>query len=140
MLKTAAHKWNFQSRVNYSIQKPYIQSHKEPRILIVSMRGSQSEAFRSAEYEFEDVINTFDYADLLSPIHQPGLKSEVKKKVANYTGLVLNKGKLLRSGCEELVIDKEYDLLFFICQHFWDLTCINDIKGWRDKCKKAVLW
>ena len=140
MLETAAHKCNFQPKLNSNIQKPYIKSHKQPRILIVSMRGFQSEAFRSAEYEFEDVINSFDYADLLSPNYIPKFKSEVKKKVANYAGLCLNKNKLLRSGCEELVIDKEYDLLFFICQHFWDLTCINDIKGWRDKCKKAVLW
>ncbi|WP_414623653.1 glycosyltransferase family protein [Calothrix sp. CCY 0018] len=140
MLKTAAHKWNFQPKVNSNIQKAYIKSHKQPRILIVSMRGFQSEAFRSAEYEFEDVINSFDYADLLSPNYVPSLKSQIKKKVANCTGLALNKSNLLRSGCEELVIDKEYDLIFFICQHFWDLTCINNIKGWRDKCKKAVLW
>ncbi len=140
MLETAAHTWNFQPKVNSNIQKPYIKSHKEPRILIVSMRGFQSEAFRSAEYEFEDVINTFDYADLLSPAYVPSFKSEVKKKVANYAGLALNQSKLLRSGCEELVVEKEYDLIFFICQHFWDLTCINVIKGWRDKCKKAVLW
>ncbi len=140
MLETAAHTWNFQPKVNSNIQKPYIKSHKEPRILIVSMRGFQSEAFRSAEYEFEDVINTFDYADLLSPAYVPSFESEVKKKVANYAGLALNQSKFLRSGCEELVVEKEYDLIFFICQHFWDLTCINDIKAWRDKCKKAVLW
>lgn len=140
MLETAAHKWNFQPQLNSNIQKPYIKSHKQPRILVVSMRGFQSEAFRSAEYEFEDVINTFDYVDLLSPAYVPSFKSEFKKKVANYAGLALNQSKLLRSGCEELVIDKEYDLIFFICQHFWDLTCINDLKGWRDKCKKAVLW
>jgi hypothetical protein len=127
MLETAAHKWNFQPKVNSNIQKPYIKSHKQPRILIVSMRGSHSEAFRSAEYEFEDVINTFDYADLLSPAYEPSFKSKLKKKIANCAGLALNQSKLLRSGCEKLVVDKEYDLIFFICQHFWDLTRINDI-------------
>ncbi|MGB3656087.1 MAG: glycosyltransferase [Rivularia sp. (in: cyanobacteria)] len=140
MLETTDRKWGFQSNVNFNIQKPLINSHKEPRILIVSMRGFHSEAFRSAEYEFEDVISNFDSADLLSPVYASGLKSQVNKKVSNRTGLTFKKSKLLRSGCEELVIDKEYDLLFFICQHFWDLTCINAIKGWRDKCKKAVLW
>ncbi len=140
MLETAAHKWNFQPKLNSNIQKPYIKSHKQPRILVVSMRGSGSEAFRSAEYEFEDVINIFDDVDLLSPAYIPSFKSEIKKKVANFAGLALNQSKFLRSGCEELVIDQEYDLIFFICQHFWDLTRINDLKGWRDKCKKAVLW
>lgn len=140
MLETTAPKLDFQSKVNSNIQKADINYHQEPRILVVSMRGFHSEAFRSAEYEFEDIIGTFDYTDLLSPAYVSGFKSEVRKKVSNYTGLTLSQSKLLRSGCEELVIDKEYDLLFFICQHFWDLTCINAIKGWRDKCKKAVLW
>ena len=138
MLKNPAQEW-IQPKVNL-IEKPRINYHQEPRILIVSMRDFQSEAFRSAEYEFEDVISTFDYADLLSPVMTSGIKSKVRKKVANCAGLAFGQGKLFNSGCEEFVIDKEYDLIFFICQHFWDLTCINTIKGWRDKCKKAVLW
>ncbi|MEO1377635.1 MAG: glycosyltransferase [Cyanobacteria bacterium J06635_10] len=140
MLETNTHKLDFQSKANFNIQNPYINYHKEPRILVVSMRGCHSEAFRSAEYEFEDVISTFDYADLLSPLPTSGFKYKLIKKVANGAGLALGKSNLLHSGCQELVIDKEYDLLFFICQHFWDLTRINAIKGWRDKCKKAVLW
>ncbi len=140
MLETTSCKWSFQSKVNSNIQQQLINDRKEPRILVVSMRGFHSEAFRSAEYEFEDVISTFDYADLLSPVYLSGLKSKVIKKVANYAGLALGQSKLLHSGCQESFIDKEYDLLFFICQHFWDITCINAIKGWREKCKKAVLW
>ncbi len=139
MLETT-HKWNFQSKVNLNIQKPLINSHQEPRILVVSMRGFHSEAFRSAEYEFEDVISSFDYADLITPTYVPNFKSKVIKKAANFAGSVSSQSKLLHSGCKELVIEKEYDLLFFICQHFWDMTCINAIKGWRGKCKKAVLW
>ena len=120
MLETAAHKFNFQSNISYKLQKPYINSHKQPRILIVSMRGFQSEAFRSAEYEFEDVINTFDYADLLSPAYASSFKSEITKKIANYAGLALNNNKLLAPGCKNLVIIKEYDLFFFIFKLFWD--------------------
>jgi spore maturation protein CgeB len=140
MLETTDRKWGFQPNVNSKIQNRDIFSHKEPRILVVSMRGFHSEAYRSAEYEFEDVISTFDRADLLSPVYISDFKSQLRKKASNYLGNSLGKSKLLHSGCKELAIDKEYDLLFFICQHFWDMTCINAIKGWRDKCKKAVLW
>ena len=140
MLETTAYKLDLQSKVNSKIKNTYNNYHQSPRILVVSMRGFHSEAFRSAEYEFEDVINTFDYADLLSPVSISGLSSQLRKKLVNRTAFVLNQNKLLQSGCQELVMDKEYDLLFFICQHFWDITCINSIKGWRDKCKNAVLW
>ncbi|MBF2018423.1 MAG: glycosyltransferase [Rivularia sp. T60_A2020_040] len=140
MLETTKQKLDSQSKFNSNIPNYSINSQQQPRILIISMRGFHSEAFRSAEYEFEDVISNFDYADLLSPIHVSNFKSQIIKKAANCAGSIFGQSKLLHSGCKELVIDKEYDLLFFICQHFWDMTCINAIKGWRDKCKKAVLW
>ena len=140
MLQTSTSKWNFKSKVNSNIQNSYIKYHQKPRILIISMRGFNSEAFRSAEYEFEDVISTFDYADLLSPVSISGLKSQVRKKIGNLAGFSLNQSKLLQSGCKEFVVEKEYDLIFFICQHFWDMTSINAIKGWQEKCKNSVLW
>lgn len=112
----------------------------KPRILIVSMRSLYSQAFRSAEYEFEDAICTFDDADMLVPEFADSFSQKISKKLGNYAGLTLGNGKLLKSGCQTSIVDKEYDLLFFICQHFWDITCINSIKGWRQKCKKAVLW
>ncbi|NJM22008.1 MAG: glycosyltransferase [Richelia sp. RM2_1_2] len=140
MLETIKQKLDFQSKFNSNIPNYSINSHQQPRVLIISMRGFHSEAFRSAEYEFEDVITDFDYADLLSPVYLSNFKSKVIKKAANCAGSTFGQSKLLHSGCKELIIDKEYDLLFFICQHFWDITCINAIKGWRDKCKKAVLW
>ncbi len=115
-------------------------SNKPPRILVVSMRGFHSEAFRSPEYEFEDNICNFDYADLLTPVSASGLFNQVNKRLSNFAGQVLGKGKFLKSGHNTTVIEKEYDLLFFICQHFWDITSISSIKGWREKCRKAILW
>ena len=140
MLRTSDNKSIFQSKANSNIRKNHINCHQKPRILLVSMRGFHSEAFRSGEYEFEDVISTFDDADLLSPVSISGFNYKLRKKFANFAGFSLGQSKLFHSGCQELEIKKEYELLFFNCQHFWDMTCINSIKGWRDKCKKAVLW
>jgi Glycosyl transferases group 1 len=115
-------------------------SDKKPRVLIISMRGCHSEAFRSAEYEFEDNICTFDDADMLSLIPASGFLNTIHKRLANFAGRAIGTGKLFKSGYSTTIVDKEYDILFFICQHFWDLTCINSIRGWREKCRKAVLW
>ncbi|MUG96874.1 glycosyltransferase [Scytonema sp. UIC 10036] len=118
----------------------YFCSPQQPRILVISMRGYHAEAFRSANYEFEDNICAFDNADLLAPTPASNLFPEVNKKVANFVGRTIGMGKLFQSGSRPIILDREYDLLFFICQHFWDITLINSIKGWREKCRKAVLW
>ncbi|MGH7999970.1 MAG: glycosyltransferase family protein [Brasilonema sp.] len=127
-------------RENNFSKNLYLHSNKKPRILVVSMRGFQSEAYRSAEYEFEDTLCTFDYADILTPVLASGAVTTLSKKLLNYAAIAFDKGQLLSSGCIPSILDREYDLLFFICQHFWDITCINSIKGWREKCRKAVLW
>jgi len=118
----------------------YLRSNKKPRILVVSMRGSHSEAYRSPEYEFEDAIFNFDYADILAPVLASGVASTLNKKLTNCIARSLGKSKLLSSGCIPSIVDREYDLLFFICQRFWDFACINSIKGWQEKCRKSVLW
>ncbi|QDL08871.1 glycosyltransferase family 1 protein [Brasilonema octagenarum UFV-E1] len=115
-------------------------SNKKPRILVVSMRGFHSEVYRSVDFEFEDLLCTFDYADILTPTLASGKVNSFKKKLSNNTARAFVKGKLLNSGCMSSILDREYDLLFFLCQHFWDITSINSIKGWREKCRKTVLW
>jgi len=113
---------------------------KKPRVLVLSTRGLHLDVFRSVEYEFEDAICTFEHADMLTLIFASGFDNLVKKKLANFVGLNLGNSKFLESGCSPSILNQEYDLLFFICQNFWDVTCINSIKGWRQKCCKAVLW
>lgn len=112
----------------------------KPRILIMSMRGCNSQAFRSSEYEFEDAICSFDDVDILIPVLNYNLHNIAKKKIANCLGTVTGKGKFLNSGCQTSIITQKYDFFFFICQHFWDITYINAIKGWRKNCQQAVLW
>ncbi|BAZ12215.1 hypothetical protein NIES4071_40440 [Calothrix sp. NIES-4071] len=110
------------------------------RILIASMRDCHAEAFRSPEFEFEDAICEFDYADILAPVFNLSLASTVRKRLANYIGIKTAKKELLTFGSVTSYVEQEYDLFFFICQHFWDITSINSIKGWREKCSKKVLW
>jgi hypothetical protein len=112
----------------------------QPRILIVSMRNFRSEAFRSAEYELEDSICDFDFAEMLTPSFNFSFVRKIKKKISNQFATYLEISDLLDPGCYPSTIDKEYDLFIFVCQYFWDITSLNSIHGWREKCHKAVLW
>jgi Glycosyl transferases group 1 len=112
----------------------------KPRTLIVSMRGFHNEAFRSAEFEFEDAICEFEDADILAPVFNSNLTSTISKRLSNSFGIKAGRKKWLKSGCEVSDIKQKYDLFFFICQHFWDVTCINSIQGWQELCSKSVLW
>jgi Glycosyl transferases group 1 len=112
----------------------------KPRILITSMRGFHSEAYRSAEYEFEDSICQFENVDILTPSLASGLGSTASKRLSNYIGTKIGKKELLKSGCITSIVERKYDLFFFVCQHFWDVTCINSIKGWRENSYKAAIW
>jgi hypothetical protein len=117
-----------------------IDSEHQTRILIVSMRDFRPEAFRSPEYEFEDAIYDFDSADMLTPKFNFSFTKKITKKISNHLSTYLNISNLLDSGCYPSKIEKEYDLIIFVCQYFWDITSINSIHGWREKCKKAIVW
>jgi Glycosyl transferases group 1 len=125
---------------NFLNPKQIYSTTSKPRILITSMREFHCEAYRSAEYEFEDIICQFDNADILTPILASDLGSTVYKRLSNYIGTKIGKKELLKSGCITTVVERKYDLFFFVCQHFWDVTCINSIQGWRENCSKAVIW
>jgi hypothetical protein len=110
------------------------------RILVLSMRGCYYNVFRSVDYEFEDAICNFDSADIISPVFASGVVNRLNLKWKNFLGTRIGERRLLRLNCQEKVIDKKYDLLFFVCQYFRDIPCINSIKKWRQNCHRAVLW
>ncbi|MGD1874359.1 MAG: glycosyltransferase [Mastigocoleus sp.] len=114
--------------------------HPDSRVLIISLRGIHNEAYRSPEYEFEDLICSFDRADLITFDFQENFQNSITKKISNTIAQLLHRGSILESGCSPLVIDKKYDLIFFICQHYWDITCLNSIKKWRKHSHTAVAW
>ncbi|NJR19242.1 MAG: glycosyltransferase family 1 protein [Calothrix sp. CSU_2_0] len=102
------------------------------------MREFNYDAFRSPEFEFEDAIYSFSNGEL----HLPKFNSNqnLSKRLLNLLAIQSGQKELLKSGCTPSKIEENYDLFFFLCQHFWDITTINSIQGWRDKCKKTVAW
>jgi hypothetical protein len=121
----------------------YSGNNQTLQTLIVSMRELHYDAFRSPEFEFEDAICNFSKVELILPKLNSSLNhkyTEYSKRLVNYLAIKSGQKELLNSGCTPYHIERNYDLLFFVCQYFWDIITINSIDGWRDKCKKAVAW
>jgi hypothetical protein len=110
------------------------------KTLIVSMREFNYDAFRSPEFEFEDAICNFSHGELHFPKFDSSRNQQLRKRLVNFLAIKSGQKDLLKSGCTPSKIEGNYDLFFFICQHFWDITTVNSIQGWRDKCKKSVVW
>ncbi|MEA5570619.1 glycosyltransferase [Calothrix sp. UHCC 0171] len=130
----------FEQKVHQLIENQYSHNQQTPRILIASMRKMHLEAFRSPEFEFEDLICQLDHVDILLPQFDYSRSQKTKKRLANYLALKTNRKELLNSGCIPTKVSKNYDLFFFICQGCWDITTINSIQGWRNQCQKSVAW
>lgn len=111
------------------------------RLLVVSMRGFHNEVYRSAEYEFEDIIQNLENANILAPKLYPSNQiGELKKKISNQLGVNFQVNRLLNSGCQPCQIQQKQEIFFFVCQHFWDITTLNSIHGWRENSRYAIAW
>ncbi len=115
-------------------------SSKDSRVLLLSMRNLKYHVSRGAVYELEDVIQSCEQVDLITPTFNPNF-FKFTNKIANYTASVLKNGKYVQSLVNQKIeISKNYDLFFFFCQSTQDVLVLNSIKGWREKCRYAVCW
>lgn len=113
--------------------------NKKPRILLLSLRNLKLHVSRCYSYELEDAICEFDSVDMLAPVFSPSL-FKVTNRLANYATKAIGNSKLVSPILNQSSVDKEYDLFFVICQSPFDILCLNSIKGWRKKCRQAVIW
>lgn len=116
-----------------------LDSQKNARILLLSLRKIKFHVARCYLYELEDSIREFDSADLLTPVFNSEL-FKVTNRIANTVAKTVGNSKLINPLFNQFYLDKEYDLFFVICQSPLDILTINSIKNWRIKCRKAVVW
>ncbi len=118
---------------------PPVAFSSQPRILILSMCDLESHISRSYINEFEKCICSWENVDVLSI---PYFRNKLSKKIVNN----LSRKAFQFSGnpnipnpiSNHFVLNKKYDLFFYICQKPIDLLYLNSIKNWREQCKKAV--
>lgn len=116
-----------------------VASSSQPRILILSMRDLESHISRSYINEFEKCICSWENVEVLKI---PYFRNKLSKKIVNN----LSRKAFKFSGNPNIpnpisnyfVLNKKYDLFFYICQKPIDLLYLNSIKNWREQCNKAV--
>ena len=112
---------------------------QDSRILIWSQRNIENFIFNSCLYEFEDIIDTVDTVDIISPPQYDFLGKIIKKSVktnTQYFKPLVN----INPYRQAIHLEQEYDIFFTIVDFPYNLSSINLLKNWRKKCKFAVCY
>lgn len=118
-----------------------ISNKEDSRILLLSLRNLDQHVSGCLINEFEDMVCALDAVKILAPIISTNLVSKLTNKSAKYIEKLTGKRRIINQPkFEKIVINKEYDLFLFVCQHPFQIPYINLLKNWRKKCRKAALW
>jgi glycosyl transferase family 1 len=115
-------------------EQPSIAQPRSPRILIFSQRNIFKNAlFRSAHYEFENIISQIDSVELFAPQLDPsGRRHAIAKRIAFHAPIALN------PGLQRIPPKAHYDLFLAICGAPGDLLMVNAVRNWREVCKISI--
>lgn len=111
------------------------------RILVVSLRNARPDVARCCAFEFEDVVCEVDDADLLAPMAHPAafqnpLMRRVARTLERRTPITLSH----RNAIVPARIERDYEVLFLMCQRASDVRVLESLVGWRERCKRVVCW
>lgn len=123
------------------MQKPTFpqNSSSQSRILILSMCEIESHVSRSSINEFENCICSWEDVDLLSiPCFTKSVGTKVVNNLSRKYFQISGSSKTFNPINDCFILDKNYELFFYLCQQPIDLLYLNSIKDWRDRCSKAV--
>ncbi len=106
---------------------------EQSRTCIISMRDFRHLAGLTTFYEFEDVISSIDSVDIIELQTALGFKYRdwLLRRLIFKPGiqqLVSN----FNPGLKPVYIEKEYELILFLCMHPSDLLYLNGVKNWKD--------
>jgi hypothetical protein len=110
------------------------------RVLLVSIRQLNPHAAWCSNYEFEDVIREVDDVDVLELRRVPrfALRQRVARSLA-WRGRYAAFSRL-NPGVQPVRLERDYDLLVFVCMNVWDLLYLNAVRGWRARAKVKVCY
>ena len=114
---------------------------QESRVLTWSLRNVQNYVFNSCLFEFEDVIESVDDVDLLSPPPYSWLGRSIKRTVINQTQRVKSLSLAsVNPYISAIDLHYEYEIYFVILDFPWSVSSLNLLKSWRKKCRIAVCY
>jgi Glycosyl transferases group 1 len=107
---------------------------RKPRTLILSLRNIfRNDLFRCALYEFEDIINEIDHAEILAPKGDPtSRRNQLARRLAFHAPITL------KADLQKPKVNKHYDLFLAMCGGPRDLLMIDAVSYLRDACTTKV--
>lgn len=115
--------------------------HQESRVLTWSLRNVQNYVFNSCLFEFEDVIESVDDVDIVSPPQYNWLSRTIKRAVINKTEHIKPLSLTnVNPYIGTIDLHYEYDIYFVVLDFPWSISSLNLLKNWRRKCRIAVCY
>lgn len=114
-------------------------NHQASRILVVSVRGFRFQVSNCIIYEFEDVLCHLEDAELYAPTDE----FEVARKIYRIAKYVTGSNCIASTIApfpNEIILEKDYDLLVVVCDNPWQMHVLESIKNWRDKCRHKACY
>lgn len=131
------------AHVNLGAKNPreVMKLSQRPRICVASLRSFKFFAGWCADYEFEDVVAAVDDAERFDLTPGPTFKASdwVIQRLLFRPG-VRQLGRRMNPGLVPINLEHDYDLFFYICMNPFEIVYLNGIRGWRERCKKTVVY
>lgn len=118
----------------------FLSEARKARVLMPSLRRLNSHAAWCSNYEFEDVVSSIDDVELLEleegrwfPHRQRLARSLAwRGRGAAFTNV--------NPGVKPVVVNRDYDVFFFVAMNVWDLLYLNSIKDWQSRCRVKICY
>ena len=105
-------------------------------MLLFSGRGMETRKWHGFQYEFEDVVAEVDSVEVVAPPRRPATS---KTRLSNFLNRRLgHPERVAEPAIEPTEIAGRYDLFFAVFAFAYDAPNILRLKGWRERCDKAV--
>ncbi len=109
--------------------------------MIWSLRNIQNFVYNACLYEFEDIIDEIDDADIVAPPSYNLFNRIINKTIVSKTQRCkpLSLTSINPYG-SSIDLWYEYDIYFVILDFPWYVSSINLLKNWRKRCRFAVCY
>jgi spore maturation protein CgeB len=120
-------------------KQPQSDTKEPPRVLVVSQRDLNRQIANASLYDFEDAICQFDRATMIKARNVPRLSRKMFTSAVELLGSTRLPEKIIPFPSHH-VIKEKYNLLFFVCDDFWQTVSLHAIKQWRNQCEKSACY
>lgn len=108
-----------------------------PRTLILSLRGQPADVARAAGFEWEDLIATWEGAELIAPPRGHVARAD---RWGRWAQRALRHAPALAQRLAPTPSQARYELLVVVCRSPQDLLRLGPLAPLRARCRRAICW